>query len=596
MKKKAVIGIIVVVAVIIMIVLVGSILTCAKARGKYTEKELALITEYEDLPDTVTVRFYETMPNVPYIGIAQYKALMQDAAVDVDYKGTRVVLTAGCGASLIVDAIAGTLTSDRWAEFRNNIDGMLNGDVVGFRDCPVPFATIESIEYEPQKEPVVFDLAAYEIPVYIDRDDAYLPLATVNDMMTDIAMNTLVYNEEILCFPSDFFDNGIGVQDYYGKFLEGEPREPDMAGFAYRELCFVMDCLYGCPGTNILDDTISEIGFDRTLAETDELTARIRDCLLSADRNEYFDGLVMLYFYLYDGHTVTYDWGLVGQLAEAGIGWPDDLFREMQEEFWQKDYSSVFDNACVQDKAVAETREEVFGDTSAYHEFGDTAVISFDNFTDYDEEGWYAYYNGEGSMPDGKEMPDLIATVLDGLKRAGENPEIRNVIFDVTNNTGGSSDLLMTVYALITGKGDLRCYDCSTDQYYTIHYAIDSLFDGSFDTSAAYEKTDLNFAVLTTHNSFSCGNAFPEIAKEAGMPIFGETSGGGTCAVILLSLAEGPIGTMSSSCMILIDGDGNLIEDGVPVDASLVQVSADGEKDYSALYDIEGLSELMSEY
>ena len=41
----------------------------------------------------------------------------------------------------------------------------------------------------------------------------------------------------------------------------------------------------------------------------------------------------------------------------------------------------------------------------------------------------------------------------------------------------------------------------------------------------------LNVAILTSFNAFSCGNALPFYAKERGVKIIGERSGGGSCIV-----------------------------------------------------------------
>ncbi len=54
-----------------------------------------------------------------------------------------------------------------------------------------------------------------------------------------------------------------------------------------------------------------------------------------------------------------------------------------------------------------------------------------------DEEAWDRCYEGTGDFPE-----DSLGTVLNGLKRASENPEIENVIFDLSCNGGGSPDVM----------------------------------------------------------------------------------------------------------------------------------------------------------
>lgn len=569
--------------------------TTVYSEDDYTEKELNLFTSFEGKPDTIKVRFYDKMPSVPFIGLAQYKKLVQDETLKVGSDGDCLILTAGNGASVIADPDADTLTSDRWAEFRNHPESINSDKVVGFRDFNVPFARIESIEYEPQKEPLVFDFSEYEIPLYTDEKDVYLPLAMVNELMTDAATTTLAYNEENV-YLFNYFDsytlNDI-YPEYYKRFADGTPRTPDMAEYAYHQLCFSMDRLYGCPGSSVLDKTVAEIGFDRALKETDEITAEIREMLLSTDRDQYSVGLFMLNYYFYDGHTLMSDNHVDAILLEKDQEWIEANISEPLKVLQNKDYYDVFlQNVNKLTGNLGEVRESVFGDTLSYHEQGDTAVITINNYMDYDEEGWFSYYRGEGPMPDG----DIVGKVVTGIERAKENPEIKNIILDVSNNTGGSNDLMMTVIALITGKAEIKCYDRTTDQYFMIRYVIDSLFDGSFNTSAYYEETDLNFAVLTSHISFSCGNATPSLSKDADLPIFGETSGGGTCMIRLTAYPEGPFCQISSSFGLMVNSAGDLIENGILVDSDLVKVSDDGANDYTGLYDIDVLSDLMAEW
>ena len=564
------------------------------AEDEYKEEDLALYSSFEGVPDEITVRFYSGMPSVPYIGIAQYKELVQDETLSVESDGGCLILTAGNGASVIADPEADTLTSDRWAEFRIDQESFNSDKVAGFRDQNAPFVMIESAEFEPQKEPLVFDFAEYEIPLYTDEQDVYLPLAMVNELMTDVAFTTLAYNEENV-----YLYNGFEVlsmsdidPDYYQRFADGTPRDPDMAEYAYHQLCFSLDKLYGCTGSAPLDNSIAEIGLDRALLETDEYTAMIREMLLSTDRDIYNAGLFFLSIYMTDPHNSMYNEDLYNILLVKDPKWISENISEPLTGVMETDSYAL---ALLRDfftSDVREDREEVFGDTLSYHEQGDTAVITLDNFTECDEDGWFSYYRGEGPMPE----DDNVGTVVAGIERAKENPEIRNVILDVSNNSGGSNDLMMTIVALITGGADCKCYDRTTGQYYILHYVIDSRFDGSFDTSAAYDDTDLNFAILTSHNSFSCGNAVISLLKDAGVPVFGEISGGGTCMVRSLALPEGPVFMISSPFAVMVNWDGDMIENGIPVDSYLVTESEDGSLDYTGLFDIDKLSGLMSEY
>lgn len=103
-------------------------------------------------------------------------------------------------------------------------------------------------------------------------------------------------------------------------------------------------------------------------------------------------------------------------------------------------------------------------------------------------------------------------------------------------------------------------------------------------------------AVLTSSSTWSCGNLFASVMHDAGIPIFGEASSGGTDMVTCLFTPDGMHFTITNCFAQMTDIDGNNIENGIPVDVELVKVNEDGTKDYSGLYDIATLSELVNEF
>ena len=101
-----------------------------------------------------------------------------------------------------------------------------------------------------------------------------------------------------------------------------------------------------------------------------------------------------------------------------------------------------------------------------------------------------------------------------------------------------------------------------------------------------------NFAVLTSAETFSSGNAMASILSDRGIPILGERSGGGSCSVQGNDTAEG--WSYSISCNIhLINAAGEDIDAGVPVSTELVAASDDGTRDFSAFYDFDRIRECM---
>ncbi len=125
------------------------------------------------------------------------------------------------------------------------------------------------------------------------------------------------------------------------------------------------------------------------------------------------------------------------------------------------------------------------------------------------------------------------------------------------------------------------------------------------------DYSDLNFAVLTSGYSYSCGNQLPCLMKDAGVPIIGERSGGGSCSVQRDLTGEGLVYSHSSWISRLVNDAGEEIDDGVPVDVDLLERAGskkerrvaefDGKRvetelhDYSSFYDLDNLSQVMNE-
>ena len=566
----------------------------------FTESELEVISSGEDAPKTLTVRFYEETPSVPYIGLAQYMNLVFGDKATVEVEDGLATITSTDGGKAVVDDAADTLTSESWGTFHNYIEPMQEGKVQGFIDLGAPFMRIASLDYEEQSEPVVFDFAQYSIDLHVDEDDAYLPIATASDLMSDTGMNNIAYNGEKLALLRGYAEQAVMLDPtWYASMADGEPRAQDMVDFAYNELCFAMDTLYSCSGKGAIDEDVKAEGFDATLSSKDDYTKRVQELLKSTDKVEYAMGLELLGYCVYNGHV-----GMVDGPFQMSASQNEALAAQMEQirtELWplveQFGYSQYMQEMSMrQAKEAQQQRDQIWTDGETYHEQGDTAVISLDSYFRFDEEGWTAYLAGTGERPDGKTTEDTIGTLLSGLERAKANPEIKNVVFDLSANGGGSSDLLATSLAIILGKAEIPMRDLNSGQRYTIVYDVDTLFDGSFDTAALAKEYDFNYAVLTSCSSFSCGNAFPSILHDVGIPVIGETSGGGTDMVSRFVTPEGLCLVMTDGFAEMTDAQGNNIENGTTPDVELVKTNADGTKDYSDLYDIAKLSEAVNSF
>lgn len=510
----------------------------------------------------LTLRFYETTPNVPYLGMNAYSQYMkrQTLTLRQEEDGT-CVLVNGTGEELFCDTEEGKIVIQDWGKFFD-LPLPLEDEANGWKDTSTHFVRITDVDYEGEAGPVTLDFAKYGINIYADEDDIYLPVSVLSNIMTDIATNYMLYNGENLYVERLSLD-GSGIEGFYSSErlrgeLRGEKRKDDIIRQSYADLCFNFDYFFGHPGKAVLDEALAEKGLDQALKDLGEEGASIRSGLLSDDLDEYILAMNQLFMeYLSDGHTVLY--GIQDLLTDPEVRSDTEKMQKLGIEFEMDILKSPATMKQLLHGAIAAQRQIVWGDED-YREFGSTAIIRLDSFMP-DEEAWDQYYKGEGDMPE-----DCLGIVASGLRKASENPAVENVIFDLSCNNGGSPDVMMAILAMTTGQNQLYGLQKITGQKLTFTFEADTNFDGIYDEQDKNTEYDFNYGVLVTRKAFSCGNLFPIIFQEGGAVLIGESSSGGSCCVQIGTDAEGLHYVMSSAQWQLVDSEGLSVEGGCKVD------------------------------
>jgi len=208
-------------------------------------------------------------------------------------------------------------------------------------------------------------------------------------------------------------------------------------------------------------------------------------------------------------------------------------------------------------------RSEKIGQGVKYYKEGSTAYCWFDSFM-CDDSGWRKFYKGEGSKPTVQDYPnDWLIALIDALEKANADPEVKNFVLDISTNGGGSSDIVLFITSIICNKADMYYENTLTGQKIKTTYEVDRNLDGKFDEKDAEVKYNLNFAVLTSASSFSCGNMLPALLKDYGIPLFGKQTGGGSCCVLYNPSADGFAYRYSTHRARLTDLKGENIDAGI---------------------------------
>ena len=580
--------------------------------GAYSERTVPVVTKVA--PDgEVTLRFYNDLPDVAYISAADFQSIvLPGSTMVVTHTGVGEYTLDNAGAKAVVNVNKDVFVSSDFDSFTNMM-GLLQPGMANVYYDGLPFVRYKSIKYTPSTATVTLDFAKYVIDIRSDGKGAvYFPFATLADMYSDLFYHHAGFNGEKVVANTSVNEISLARIDpeYNTVLLSKKTRSASMAEFAYKELCFAMDHFYGYPGRVALNETLKAKGMDRTLEEDLAAGKTIKKLLKSTDMAEYLVGMTGLNALYYDGHT--------SMDISSAMGRDRSKYESLISEIrrLQETNKDVMDAVAAgrgtmggryQDvMAVRQQRPECYGTQDTYIKRGNTAVCVFNSFNTRAENAWNAYYDGKGPKPNiDDNKGDSMVIFLDALNKAEADPEVENFIVDITSNGGGSADIVMAMTSLIMNKSYLSYDNPLTGQRSIVEYEVDRNFDGVFDEKDKDVKYNLNFAVLSSDVSFSCGNLFPSMLKDAGIPVVGEISGGGSCAIQAMCTADGFCFQISSFRSRLNTLDGTNIDGGVaptiPI-ATEPRVEIEGPnntkmtvKDYKAFYDIEKIGKLVKE-
>ena len=538
----------------------------------YSERLVPVIDPKGASQGTVMLRFYNDMPNVAYVSISNFQQMM--------YPGTTVqvvptgdhqyALTSPCGTAT-VDTDKDIFESDDYEAFTNMMGQVQPGMPNTCYDA-LPIIRWKSIDIQPKNVHVALDYGKYGIDIRADDTSVYFPFATIADLYIDSYMHIADYNgQTILIAPNGAYDLDDGYPKSFIAPILQETRTADMTDFSYRNLCFTLTNFFGYPGRTLLENKgLKEKGLDQALQDYGQAGQMTRTLLKSQNMYEYIAGTTTLGYLLYDGgHTYT-DVTVLSSIDKESSFWNsiDQVKKEKTAEFLKvcPEYSPIQDarvNNSMLRSNLNKLRTEKMGQGVKYYKEGSTAYCWFNSFM-CDDSGWRKFYKGEGPKPTVKDYPnDWLIALIDALQKAEADPEVKNFVLDISTNGGGSSDVVMFITSILCNKADMYYENTLTGQKIKSTYEVDRNLDGKFDEKDAEVKYNLNFALLTSTCSFSCGNMLPALLKDYGIPLLGIQSGGGSCYVLYNPSADGFAYRYSTHRARLNDTKGQNIDEGI---------------------------------
>ena len=553
----------------------------------YVDKEVD-IYRTKDTPDKkISLRFYDELPNVPYVSVSAYFKEFFKREFHLDKQGLTYYYINANNDYLGFDTEHNELICNGLQSFSSHPDFPSSTSKVFLRVDGV-VETTRSIRN--------VNLNNYHIKLFDGNGEAYVPISLLSSLAGGQYLYDIAYNGKDLYMID--WGGEFGEEkptSYYGDAYKAilddttTTRPRDLADYTYGELCFNFDNLRGYTEQLVFgDNNLVTLGLNGLL---EQYHPKIKEYLLSLDKNDYYEGLNALFYGLYDGgHTVELLSSEVSQAAVARQSETD--FVDLASEVQKRAKDSTYTKAAFLVKRIMDFSGE-YSNGRFYHydSTNKIAYIGFDKFQ-IDVKAWDNFYKNEGEIP---VDTDTYAYVRSKMYQAKDDGA-ENVVLDLTANDGGDSWALCGLVGLLNGaKADFDANDTFNKYRMTEKYSIDINLDGLYNEADVTEANSFNFnvGILTSSHAFSCGNLFPSILKELGYKILGEKTGGGSCAISIQSTGDG-VPFVQSSFLCLSDKNGNNIDGGVPVDYPIDIVRTGAIYNVDAYFDFAGIADYLS--
>ncbi len=382
---------------------------------------------------------------------------------------------------------------------------------------------------------VTLDAGSYDIDFVRKGDKYYIPVQTFSDVfLAGFGAGVTLYNTRSLIFYLEgmdpLYDHDTGKYTKLGKVYYGKNGEyatgkvsKTMSEFSLNEFCFAMDSLYGLKEEHNITSFKEVIIQRQTGYNMFGTNAKKIDRELWKLMYENVDDIHSRYVASSYASGADYKWKLNDKYGQG----------------YARDFIFAFD------EELRELRKKYNPDIKIYEEHGDTAYITFDNFT-LDIVNVFGLFGEEPDKPvpvtldKVNDTVSLIAYSVQQILR--KDSPIKNVVLDLSINGGGAVDAAAYTIAAFLGRASLSVENNLSGSLITNDYMCDINFDTKFDKNETLAGHGLNLYCLTTKASFSCGNLVPCVFKEdPHISIIGQKSGGGACVISTISTATGTV-------------------------------------------------------
>ncbi|WP_434324395.1 S41 family peptidase [Mycoplasma capricolum] len=386
-----------------------------------------------------------------------------------------------------------------------------------------------------ESKPLVIDLNKYNISMFYTNNNLYLPLIVLNQIFLNEAEKQVYFNNKNV-FIFDVFDLYEHNNNETKKKLSSNKQDIKLSNnlkeFQYNYLWFLLDNFY-------------PLKLENNKSYKDYLT-KYKTSLLK-DNLEHFKTTNLIIRDLNDIHTKVL---LQSPLYDLKTNDSSLLINEKNRndriaKFRKYEKELVRLSSNLNEKDIRYTKDNK------------TAIIKIDIIT-----------------------RDTIEGVKNQLRQIKSKNEIKNVVFDLTLNKGGSVIATFIILGFLTNQ---------SFKYHKLYPNTNN--KEILNIKSNIGKFDFNYYILNSPINYSAGNTFASIIKTNKLAkIIGYKSGGGASEVRLAILPTGTI-IRKSSLYTLTDNNWNSYELGVDPD---IEFKKDKNYNFNSLFDLEYIQNIIN--
>ncbi len=526
--------------------------------GEFTVSQVTAYINDIECTDTFELYFSEATGKIPYVDVVSVlnKLFAADSySIDKDAEYYTIIRNDN-GAKVIFYQDESMITFSDFDLFRKQVNAVTLLDIVR-NDT---YIVHESLGFETRGLPIDIHYDTFEIDVAIDKEKCLIPLQTFSDVFASASLGTFLYNGENVFYVqsvSVLRENDGSLSELGKKYFEVTPAPIDekYASFNLRELALNFQLNYGLRELH---------GITKFSDWFDSL--ELLDRLSATDTYEIDFALAEIcYRFLGDVHSDFF------------IRSPYTNNDNREERKINASPSRVRIEQCYHE--VMQARHEFFPiKIPGIQKIGDTVYVTFDRFWIDDDRN---YYEEPLSMEEKahviSDYPtsgiDTIGLIHVANEFIQKNKKIRNVVVDISCNTGGSLDAETFTACWLLGRNDVKISSGITGCQSSTSYYADVNFDKNIDDSDTVK--DRRLFCLASNVSFSCANLLASTLEDSGKAtLLGSKTAGGSCAIYLTSSATGALFQTSSLWRFSSEKNGafNDIDDGVSPDYKLTEL------------------------